>query len=252
MIENGNQVIMTQIMPTLDKITCCIRRDKLWAENYQFDKEHIQNWNAKHISAIWNDLFNIKYIDFRKILHDVQKKNFNDINFSSIINQYEYNHLENNGWIVPTDDDDWFHPDIIKTLNNTTSSLVYWNFVNFTEGVVTVQDSTREVIQYESNNYSIKNVSDESLIRYHVLANNAYRNNGMHINQCLSIHNRTMASLGLLNQQLPDLRGGMIRLYGISRSPIQIHGNIPEYFIKFIEEINDLFKNKLKIKRMFI
>lgn len=244
---------MTQTISASDNITCYIRRSKEWAENYQFNDEHINVWNVKEISSTWNDLFNIRYVDFRRRINQVQQENFAEVPFSYIVNQYEYVSSKNYGKIIPTDDDDWFHPDIIPILKDIKEPLIYWNFVNFTKGTITVQDSTQERVQFESNNYCMSNVVDEKLLKYHTHANALYRNqSGFHIDRCLSIHNRTMASLGLLSEQLPDLRGGMIRLYEVSRSPVKIIGTIPDYFMKFVESITNIFKNELKIKRMFL
>jgi hypothetical protein len=244
---------MTQTMPASDNVICYVRRNREWAESYSFGEEHQSVWNVLQISSVWNELFNIKYTDFRKHLNKIQRKNLSDIGFSSVINQYEYSKVDHQGWIVPTDDDDWFHPDLISALQSSNSKLVYWNFINFTEGVVSVQDSRQEAVQYESNNYAIMNSPDEMLLRYHYRANQVYKNKaGKHLDCCLSIHNRTMASLGLLKNQLPDLRTGMIRLYEISRKRATVIGNVPDYFAKFIDEITEVFQKELKIRRMFL
>lgn len=244
---------MTQATPASDNVTCYIRRSREWAESYRFSDEHIKVWNVEQVSATWNDLFNIRYVDFRRRLHQIQRDNFADVPFSSIINQYDYDPCVDYGRVVPTDDDDWFHPDVVAAVRESDDTLVYWNFVNFTEGVITVQDSTREAVQFESNNYAMRGVSDEMLLRYHARVNAACRNRaGTHIDRCLSMHNRTMASLGLLREQLPDLRAGMVRLYEISRSPVKVVGQVPGYFMRFVDAVVGVFKNELKIRRMFI
>lgn len=236
----------------MDKITCYIRRNKEWAEKYQFGKEQLDLWNIGEISKVWDETFTISYKNFRRMLNQIQQENFKEVPFDAVINQYEYKHNEYYGIVVPTDDDDWFHPEIVPTLKSVQKPKVFWNFINYTEGVVSVQQSLYERVQYESNNYAMTR-SDQILFDYHAKTNELYRNkDGFHIDISLSMHNRSMASLGLLHQYLSDIKGGILHQYDISRQPVKMVGDVPQYFMKYVDKMLNIYRNVLKVRRIFI
>jgi hypothetical protein len=227
-------------------VTCYIRQTKEWAEQYKFsDDIYSSFWNANKIANVWNEIFNISYIDFRKQLNNIQKENFKDIQFDFTINQYEN---INDSIIVPTDDDDWLHPNIIKDLKSIHQPVMFWNFINYNQGIISIHDSSKEIIQFESNNYAI-DFKNEEILRNHVYANNVMKNKGLYIDLCLSMHNRTLASLSLLKGKS---RSEVLDLYDVYRKPIIINGNIPPYFMKYIDKMVDIYNNKLKVRKLFI
>ena len=122
---------MTQAISVLNKVNCYIRRTKIWAEQYEFSNDIYFNiWKSNHIAKMWDETFNISYVDFRKQLNCIQQENIKEIAFDNVINQFEY--FDNNTSImVPTDDDDWFHPNIISKLLSFCKPIMFWNFINF-------------------------------------------------------------------------------------------------------------------------
>ena len=235
------------------KITCYIRRTKLWAEEYKHSEEWLHKWKADKIANIWNNTFNISYTDFRKELNQIQQENIKEIFFDNVINQYEYK--KNNSIIVPTDDDDWFNPQIISELKYYCKPVMFWNFVNYSEGCVTVQKPFFHKMKfiYESNNYSLINPQSEMIIKDHCCANDTLKN-GFYIDSCLSLHNRTLASLGLLKDKLlksNNPQRELLNLYETYHNTLEISNDVPDFFMKYIDKMFDIYRKKLKVCKLF-
>lgn len=239
---------------TFDKVICFIRKTKEWHEKYNFSQDYLRNWKADLISDMWNKKFKTSYIDFRRQLNDLQIENLKDINFSYIVNQYEYIHSDNS-IIAPMDDDDWFHPDIINTLKDIKQSIVFWNFANYTNGEVTVKNPAKEhlLFTFESNNYALHD-PDEDLLLDHTTANKRLKNVGFHVDATLSIHNRSLASLSLLKLIYDKYeitgKNDLLDSYEICRNP-QILDDIPLYFLKYIDKMKKIYAS-LKIRKIFL
>jgi hypothetical protein len=90
---------------------------------------HKINNSQKDILSIWDTLFNIDFISFRKrmkaIAHDQ-----NELTGLSIIEGEEELKQEMNNdediYILPTDDDDFFNPNILEFLAKSKSNIVLW------------------------------------------------------------------------------------------------------------------------------
>jgi hypothetical protein len=235
------------------KIICCIRRTKLWAEEYKHSEEWLNHWKADSISKIWSSVFRVSYVDFRKRLHSLQLENLREVAFDSVLNQYEYK--DENAIVVPTDDDDWFHPDIINMIKQQVEPIVYWNFINYTEGAVKIHSPYLQNMQYiyESNNYFLTQPKDDMLIRDHVYASRTIKN-GRYIDSFLSVHNRTLASLSLLWKSLlfsPNPQQELLRLYDVYRQPPMRDSGVPSYFDKYIDNMLKIYRNELQVRKMF-
>jgi hypothetical protein len=234
-------------------ITCYIRRTKLWAERYEHSGEWISTWRADHVAACWDSVFNVTYADFRRRLHGIQVENLGDVGFDAVLSQYEYE--PSGGIFVPTDDDDWFHPELLDYLRGSAPGpVIYWNFANFTEGRVVIQNPALEEIKFdfESNNYALRSPQDERLLKDHTHADRKLRNTGLHVDANYSVHNRTMASLGLLKERFDrseDHKGALIELYEQCRTDPVIDPLLPPYFMNYIDRVQELYK-ELRIRKM--
>ena len=231
-------------------VTCYIRRTKKWAEQYEFSDIYDDFWKASHIAKVWNETFNIDYINFRKQLGLIQQENIREVAFDNIVNQYDY--VGNNSTIVvPTDDDDWYHPDVVFILREHCKPVMFWNFLNYNQGAITLYDSLHkpELFQFESNNYAVIK-PDENVLKDHVVADQKLRNKGFYIDACLSMHNRSLASLSLLKPLLSgDFKSELLRLYDKYRQ--QPTGDVPSYFCKYIDKMLKIYREELKVSKVF-
>ncbi len=234
---------MTPPTSASPELTCYIRRTREWAERYEFSPHHSEVWHAQRIAEVWDATFNMTYVDFRWRLNRIQIDNLADVGFDLLLNQYDYQTTRDYGWVVPTDDDDWFHPDLREQLQAVQTHCVYWNFINYSEGVIRVQESRTERVQFESNNYAMRWQQTDRYLADHATANYKLKNTGQQrLACCLSLHNRSLASLGLLNNHHADLRTGMLRLYDLYRQPVQIVGDVPTYFMPYVERMQQLYQ----------
>lgn len=240
------------------RVVCYLRRDRSWVEG-EFSKHFIERWSAKEIAKIWDETFRTTYLEFRQQLFELQTTNLHDVAFDAIVNQFDYG-LPSDDIVVPTDDDDWFHPDVINTLRDLNAPLVYWNFLNNTEGKIVLQNPSKERIKFlfETNNYAISCPSARQHLMDHTALDNDKRGAGVHINKELSMHNRTIASISLLGEKLLGHRSPttpvnpkneLLKLYetGIT---VEKHQDCPSYFDKYIDSLIVLHKN-LKVRKVF-
>jgi hypothetical protein len=239
MIGTGNRGIMTPAIPL--SVNCVIRRTKEWATKFEFSGSYRSRWRAAEIAAFWESVFTTTYVDFRRQLRSLQEENLKEVGFDSIIESYEYAGIE--GLVVPTDEDDWFHPDLIEAL--PAQPIVFWNFGRFSENIAEVQNSVVERVQFETNNYALHN--PESKTFDHVIANRLFKNKGTHINKCLSMHNRSLASLSVL-QPICGNKFELLRLYELYKQPTA--RDCPSYFFKYINCMSDLYQ-QLRVRKVF-
>jgi hypothetical protein len=241
---------MTQAISPSNDVICYLRRTKQWAESYSFaDDKYSSNWKAVIIARKWGQIFTESYRYFRCQLHELQLENLREIGLG-YCNQFDY--AKTDRIVVPSDDDDWFHPDIVPVLRKADHPVVYWNFLNYSIDAVQAHDSSKEPLRFETNNYAVKEEVDEKCLVYHVYANDKLKSNtNKHIDRHLSIHNRSLASLSVLQPLLEDnFETKVIELYDRCQQPVDLTG-VPDYFHKFFDRMSDLYRNKLKIRKWF-
>lgn len=240
------------------KIVCCIRIDKYWSE-YKISPEFNKIWQVDEILNIWDSVFKTSYIEFRKCLSNLSKLALKDVKFDNIINQYQYS-VPSNDIVVPVDDDDWFHPNIIEVLKNTNANLVYWNILNNTEGALQFfnPSNTKVPFVFETNNHALFAPKNKEYILNHTILNRDSKGKGHYINDSLSLHNRSIASISLLGEKLlghrsnniiHDKKKALLELYE-KYQEIDVTLQHPAYFDDYLEKIKTIHK-KIKIRKMF-
>lgn len=235
------------------KVICYVRRTKLWAEEYKHSELWVDHWRADRIATIWNETFTMRYADFRRRLNQIQQENLQEVPFDCVVNQYEYK--KDDSIVVPTDDDDWFHPDLIPVLQERPQPS-YWNFINYTEGRIAVQNTAAHdnmMFVYESNNYSLTNLDNELVLRDHSFADKHLK--GTHIDGCFSVHNRSLGSLSLLRDRLVSSvkpHKELLAMYDIARKPVEVGVGVPEYFMKYVDKMLSLYRTELQVRRPFL
>jgi hypothetical protein len=234
-------------------VTCYIRRTKEWNEQYVFSDQWVGFWRADYLAQVWDSTFTMPYRTFRRRLRELQEQNFVDVGFARIINQYEY--YPDHSLVVPTDDDDWFHPDVVRAVKDSTGP-VYWNFVQFTEGTAFIIDARQHKmpngnpLPYETNNYALPAPLDQNLLRDHVHASRNIQT-GRHIDGCYSVHNRSLASLSLLRHHLldcPKPQEELRRMHDICCQQPSIASDVPPYFAKLFTQMVSLYQDDLKAR----
>lgn len=91
----------------------------------------------KHLLEVWQDIFFVNYFDYRSRLKAIAEsnlrfvanKNTNVRIIFGLFDEFEsFMNDNNDAWIIPIDDDDWLHPDVIDSINLTEpfTTLVRW------------------------------------------------------------------------------------------------------------------------------
>jgi hypothetical protein len=87
----------------------------------------LKNWDVfkKNVKK-WDQCFNIGYFDYRAELKRISLESFKATGIPIV----DRNELSDDSIVLPTDDDDWFHPDIKQYLDEFFKSglqVVRWN-----------------------------------------------------------------------------------------------------------------------------
>lgn len=240
---------MTPATSSSDKVICYIRRTREWAENFVFSGKYSTVWKAAKVAKYWDSIFRMSYIDFRKRLRAIQQDNFKEVGFDGVINQYEYK--GERAIMVPTDEDDWYLPAVVPKLKELGKPIVYWNYLNNDLGTISIQDSTVERLQFESNNHALIQPHRECLAD-HVYANNKLKNNGsFYLEGCWSMRNRSLASLTVVHPICEGSKKELLDLYEKCCKPVTIEGDMPEYFMKYVDKMRDIYRNELQVRKTF-
>lgn len=241
------------------KLTYIVRRNENWHKfgkitNVGCDSGII--YNATNLQKEWNSIFNIDYFSFRKMVNEIRIKNQSELNFNEYLNSYELVYPLK-GLYFPTDDDDWFHPNVAKTVlenfNNSYNNY-RWNIIKYICGKVKCFEEPFNGIYYKwnTNNYSIYNPENIKFLISHDYLDNIQKksSNEIYINSYLSLHNKNLASISLrLSEEA--IGKSWIELYEIYCKEPEIDKLVPDYFYKYIEEMLLLYKNKLRPKKVY-
>ncbi len=89
---------------------------------------------------IWNDHFKLDYFSYRRFLQSISEQSWSNIRRTDSILKDDYNFIEilvNHEWfenvvILPTDDDDWYAPDISDMISaayrqNPDADVINWS-----------------------------------------------------------------------------------------------------------------------------
>jgi environmental stress-induced protein Ves len=154
------------------EVIICVRTDIDWASMTQ-QKMQAQDatyrpiaavdvLNASGIIAMWNKMFNMEWFAFRQKIADLARKNLAAITGCRVIVgqdaiQKEL-HKDEDAWLVPTDDDDWFLPDKVQDLGKLAprADLLIWPKAVIREGRVIILSSNRNrKWWFSTNNYAV-------------------------------------------------------------------------------------------------
>lgn len=187
-----------------------VRRPKEWL-NYSY-LTITNNKILQELVNSWNSVFNISYLDFRKTINKIREYNLQNTQFKNIINWYDktqiYQQVMSNNLIYCTDDDDWYHDniiDIIESHKKENCKAFRWNYLAYTPKetmLLTKQEKWGKYFLYQSNNYVLKTPLkfpfENCSQLEHGFINHKYNfSDEYFITDSLSCHNKSLASRSL-------------------------------------------------------
>ena len=174
-----------------------VRHDRRWGER-QLISPLGQRWHLRSFHDLWNKLFSISYKPFRSRLNDIRESNFSQIKgLDDRIDSWDIGKYQHEGVrFYATDDDDWFHPNIVEALRPYPQKVIVWDYVEFSGGklVRLKKGEPGRKFLFESNNYVMDAPCEEPQLMAHDVADRGIKD-AFVIDEALSIQNRTPASL---------------------------------------------------------
>jgi len=167
--------------------------------------EKSRNRYARYIEA-WNDKFQISLFEFRHRIQKLSEYTWGNMEgVTAIIKDMDWAQqiIENtdNCFVLPTDDDDWFHPKLISRIKNKKADNIRWKMA--------IHNAARPKLivakpGYHTNSYgffksawdNLKPGQKSNTIRRHILSAGPLKTTkSIALEQCLSCWNRTLASM---------------------------------------------------------
>lgn len=132
-----------------------------------WDQFIAQNSGYYHRVRAWNHTFSLDYFSFRAELKRISQDNWKNILHSSIVTDTSY--LLEDDMLIPSDDDDWFSPNVIDDVVSVNSELVYWNQARIKGNDLIFQHtSIEDMRKIGTNNYAIsKRLSNYGFLECH-------------------------------------------------------------------------------------
>ena len=161
----------------------------------------------EQLKNAWNKCFRINFQSFRESLRKIAENNRSKMKpkFYDVLNypSAQINQIMNRpgSMVFPTDDDDWYHENAINcVVENNPKSLVRWNYTELILGriknrKVKEEQDWKNCYRYQTNNYAILTPKPNEFLRSHHLDVCASNFKELLIDENLSIHNKTPASL---------------------------------------------------------
>jgi len=91
---------------------------------YANPNKYIQN------VVLWNNTMNISYFAYRQEIKDIAFKSFSATKLKTIVGNFTFIDAIKNSITLPTDDDDWYHPNIAdyteECFQNPKIKMVFW------------------------------------------------------------------------------------------------------------------------------
>ena len=226
-----------------------IRRSETWA------KGGIDPW-ARPMQQLWDSVFSVSFLGYRKFLNSLHEENVATIPFTDRIEHHEFDlsrKLMLPGRIVfPTDDDDWFHPNLLEILEDRIDPEARahrWRYGVLEKDKALVYGDhdylDRSRWRYQSNNYCFT-TPRINLDLDHCTFDVEYAGypDERYIDETLSIHNRHLGSQSLWWHHPVNNAEDLIQLYRSFKQPPS--GVFPAVFDDLIERLYDFYK-KIKI-----
>jgi hypothetical protein len=208
-----------------------------------------RHWNVAQIIEIWDSLFNISYIDFRKSLRAISHKSLSQ-QFSNIQFSFTKYHLQfktsTSGFVFPIDEDDWICDGFVESFLD--SYQLGCRIYAWERSVYWVNSFYTEPKGCSSCSYILAAPFDDKEVMRHGEATRLFNKNEHRrkvIPKTLSIHNKNMSSLSLYGQE--PTKEKMLQWYQWQKESEKVLPVSYEGFRKSYEEQLDLY-DRLKLK----
>ncbi len=243
----------------MEKIFLCIRRTKEYF-NGKFCFDFPKKWKSSFDTNLlmWKLFFKMDYMEFRVRLAKIASLSYNINSFDGFFEWMNWEEIEkhNNVWILPIDDDDWLHPNILtylRSLDISKKKFVRWNVVSvdsFGKAKSFTDTDTFGFLRTRSCSFMTRwPSSDREFIDGHTALDRHLRRNKGHlleVKRCLSVKLGHWASISSFVENSPDSLLSIIR----QKVLLDKHELLKDYH-PLIDLYNELFTdvyNSFKIK----
>lgn len=108
--------------------------------------------------TMWNSIFNIPFSDFRQMLKSIATENHRNV--KGAIYTSSTKDIPSNSIIIPTDDDDWFAPDLACRVQDSYGSIwIGYLWRRYIVGDRGEKESLRRDCLCETNNYALNDAT---------------------------------------------------------------------------------------------
>lgn len=241
-----------------------VRRSEQYKKTHQVDEYFENTWHVCDNIADWNDTFDMPWEDYRNRLEDLRRQNMRDLQFDKYCDFHELKDMcLDDCIVVPTDDDDWFHPELCQTLRASPLMPLYRWFhcvIRWTGSgpqMWTERQTGRRNYGNESNNYAMYEPQQLESIDWHY-----YQSTGplWWIPKFLSVHHQHLGSASLLNlirvinrnserlskSAYQEVLKKNLELY---RKPPVLNAETPPYFFRFFDKLTHIY-SQINIRRL--
>ena len=190
------------------------------------------------IKHLWNTTFTTTHQEFRNQLRYLQVENLKDVGFDLICSEVEY--AKKDCMILPVDDDDWFHPTVLSHLGE--GKVYRWHHIQFCMNHVFCLERPfpQAFFDYQTNNYALRTPTDPKFLTSHYEADLHLRGRETYVPQCLSVYNKTLASVSMLHYCKG--REHLLEWHRKSLEPLVIPPTVPDYFRPFFLRVQDMYR----------
>ena len=205
------------------RLHICVRKTVDWSDEAAF-RAQLDPAFAPKVEA-WNSTFRLPFHAFRRELREIAKANLELIPESVICSWDEVPH---GSLVAPVDDDDWFAPQLVKTIQAAATPEVVG--LHWPQSVLELPINNGHRLRLllrrlipglkprwfcATNSYVIRKGSvDPRCFESHVAASRWFQHNPDRIRvvqERLSLHNRSLASITSLNFRKPSITPGQLR-----------------------------------------
>jgi len=202
-----------------------IRVSKGFIENneinfFNFNGRGTNEEFMQRVLGIWDSLFSMSYIEYKKMLYELVKQNMESIGFHKLYYNLDdfYYELEKNQksadnvFFYPIDSDDFVHNTLMRDIFphiNPELEIIRWNFYKYRNDVGSLDEYREQelmldhVVSIDTNHYVIQLGNDASNL-YHtsaaILWDSLQDDKKKHIDINLSLDNKNISSITNLYQ----------------------------------------------------
>jgi hypothetical protein len=208
---------------TTQRLHICVRRTVDWGDEAAFWDQLDPGFAPK--VEVWNSTFGLQYHEFRRELRAIAQANLERVE-GAVLCPWE--EVPDEGLVAPVDDDDWFAPHLVVAIQASASAEVVGLYWPQSALELPTSNGHRRRLQLQrkfpglpprwfcaTNSYVIRKGSvDQSIFTGHVAASNWFQQNPERIrlvNQRLSLHNRSLASITSLTFGETPITPGHLR-----------------------------------------